>query len=350
MNDISPQLEQTLAIVRERQEESQRQLAVVSPSQHVDPVLQFTEAQKQMIRDTYANGASQKEFEVLMEIARLRRLNPLLKQIHFVKRWNRALGREVWTAQTGIDGYRAIAERTGKYNGQDEPEFEYSGDGKDRKLTSCKVKVYRKDWERPAVGVAYWAEYVQTAKDGKPTAFWADMPHSQLAKCAEALALRKAFPEELGGLYTNEEMAQADSEPHGQLGNPRSMHTLPGESPDQEAKESSVYNEIMEQLRLSERDAFDPACTWEIAQSVREIIGSKGSPSDLGKQLSALYHSDSVSAGQRSEMGKLWNRVDRKLTQLEGKLKPPPVEASFVDEPDGTEAFGPERQPGEDDQ
>ena len=85
--------------------------------------LTFTEDQSQMIRDAYANGATDGEFAVLMEIAKARRLNPLLKQLHFVKRWDKDKARMVWATQVSIDGLRAIAERTGLYAGQDEPEF-----------------------------------------------------------------------------------------------------------------------------------------------------------------------------------------------------------------------------------
>lgn len=169
-------------------------------------VLSFTPEQERMIRDAFANGASASEFEVLMEIARARRLNPLLRQIHFVNRYDNAKNRKVWSTQVSIDGLRAIAERTGKYDGQDEPEFtERNG-----KVFSCKVRVYRKDWTRPVVGVAYWDEYVQKTKEGDVTVFWKRMPHVMLAKCAEALALRKAFPEDMSGLYTPDEMGQAE--------------------------------------------------------------------------------------------------------------------------------------------
>lgn len=177
--------------------------------------LEFTHEQRQMIRDAFANGASDAEFAVLMEIAKTRRLNPLLRQIHFVKRWNNDLRREVWTAQAAIDGLRAVAQRTGLYAGQDEPEFV---EGPDGTLLLCKVRVYRTDWHgRPAVGVAYWSEYVQTYRDkmsGKTVAspMWAKMPHVMLAKVAESIALRKAFPEDLGGIYSGEEMAQADND------------------------------------------------------------------------------------------------------------------------------------------
>jgi len=178
--------------------------------------LDFDDAQRQIIRDSFANGASDTEFALLLEVARARRLNPLMRQIHFVKRWDSGKGREVWSWQVSIDGLRAVAERTGLYAGQDEPEFV---DGPDGSLLLCKVRVYRKDWPRPAVGVAYWSEYVQTTRDrqtGKerPAAMWARMPHIMLAKCAESLALRKAFPEDTSGLYTTEEMGQADNGHH----------------------------------------------------------------------------------------------------------------------------------------
>jgi phage recombination protein Bet len=174
--------------------------------------LVFDDAQRQIIRDSFANGASDQEFALLMEVARSRRLNPLMRQIHFVKRWDSGKGREVWSVQVSIDGLRAVAERTGLYAGQDEPEFVEEPDGT---LKLCKVRVYRKDWPRPAVGVAHWSEYVQTIRDratGKerPAAMWARMPHVMLAKCAESLALRKAFPEDASGLYTTEEMGQAE--------------------------------------------------------------------------------------------------------------------------------------------
>jgi phage recombination protein Bet len=182
-----------------------------APREHT---LEFTEEQRRIIRDSYANGASDEEFAVLMEIARARRLNPLFRQIHFVHRWDGDKGRQVWSAQVSIDGLRTVAERTGLYAGQDEPEFVENPDGT---LKLCKVRVWRKDWPRPAVGIAYWNEYVQTIRDrqtgkARPVALWGRMPRTMLAKCAEALALRRAFPEDMGGLYTPDEMGQAQND------------------------------------------------------------------------------------------------------------------------------------------
>jgi phage recombination protein Bet len=163
--------------------------------------IEWTAEQRQMIRDTYANGASDEEFAVLMETARQWGLDPFKKQIYFVKRFDRQKNRDVWSVQVAIDGMRARAERTGLYDGQDEPEFVEDDRGN---ILLCKVRVYRKGWSRPAVGVAYFREYVQNSP------FWTGKPHIMIAKCAEALGLRKAFPEELAGGYTPEEMGNAE--------------------------------------------------------------------------------------------------------------------------------------------
>jgi len=131
--------------------------------------------------------------------------------------------------------------------------------------------------------------------------------------------------------------ALAANDHRGDLGNPRSMHTHPGGDPDEEPKENPDFDDIMGTLRDADKAVFDPAVTRAAVDFWRDMIGSKGKPSELGKRLSALFHSDAISAGQRQELGKAWNRVDRKLTALEAKLP----------KPDGTEAFSPEREIGE---
>lgn len=225
----------------------------------VQPALDFTPQQRQMIRDSYANGASEQEFAVLMEIAKARRLNPLLKQIHFVSRENNTKDergnwskKKVWTAQVSIDGMRAIAQRTGLYDGQDEPEF-------DDDITKCVVRVYRKDWARPSVGVAYWSEYVQTTRDGEPTKFWKTMPRVMLSKCAESIALRKAFPEDMSGLYTPEEMQQ------GEVVQEQAVHdAVLVEAPHQPEPAGIVDSNIVERIReaaAEDLDALRVECT-----------------------------------------------------------------------------------------
>lgn len=176
----------------------------------------FTAHQQRMILDMYLSGATPQEASVLMEVARLRRLNPLLGQIHFVKRWDATKAREVWACQVAIDGFRAIAQRTGEYNGQDEPEFEHEAG----KLILARVKIYRRGIDRPFVGVARYAEFVQTKREGGPVHMWAKMPANQTAKCAEAQGFRKAFPEECSELLAPEEITRVEES--GFLGDLRS--------------------------------------------------------------------------------------------------------------------------------
>jgi phage recombination protein Bet len=110
-----------------------------------------------------------------------------------------------WMIETTIDGLRSIGESTNQYDGQDAPVYEYDNDGR---LVSATVTIFRKDISRGITATAFFSEYVQLI-NGSPSFMWTKMPHNQLAKCAEALAYRKAFPRQLGGVYTDVEMEQA---------------------------------------------------------------------------------------------------------------------------------------------
>ena len=99
-------------------------------------LIDFTPEQEQMIRDTFANGASPSEFKMLMGVSRALGLDPITRQIYFVQRWDAQKSRNVWAYQTSIDGLRSKAEATGVYDGQDEPGFVAfaEADGRGRRL------------------------------------------------------------------------------------------------------------------------------------------------------------------------------------------------------------------------
>ncbi|MCI0605326.1 recombinase RecT [bacterium] len=109
-----------------------------------------------------------------------------------------------YSVELGIDGLRAVAERTGTYAGSDDAIFEYDKSGQVQKATVTLWKIV-KNIRCPFTGSARWIEF---CPPDKRAFMWRKMPHGQLAKCAEALALRKAFPN-LGGFYISEEMDQA---------------------------------------------------------------------------------------------------------------------------------------------
>lgn len=110
-----------------------------------------------------------------------------------------------YSVELGIDGLRAIADRTGKYAGSDDANFEYEGGSMVKKATVTVYKIVE-GIRCPFTASARWAEYCPSTE--KRAFMWRKMPHGQLAKCAEALALRKGFPN-LGGYYISEEMDQA---------------------------------------------------------------------------------------------------------------------------------------------
>lgn len=176
---------------------------------------QFSAEDIELIKETVCKGASDSEFKLFVNQCRTTGLNPLARQVFAVKRWDQSLGRESMSIQVSIDGFRLIAERTGKYAGQVGP-FWCGDDGEwkdvwlsEKPPVAAKIGTVRNDFKEPCWGVARFASYAQRKKDGTLTRMWATMPDVMIAKCAESLALRKAFPQELSGLYTSDEMEQA---------------------------------------------------------------------------------------------------------------------------------------------
>lgn len=163
--------------------------------------IEFASDQLELIKRTIAKDATVDELKMFMYQCQTTGLNPLARQIYFMKRGGKV------SIQVSIDGFRVIAERSGVYAGQDEPEFMEDGG----KLIGAKVRVFKfsptGNRYQAAVGVAYWDEYCPQAGQDF---MWRKMPRTMVSKVAEALALRKAFPQDLSGLYTLEEMQQSD--------------------------------------------------------------------------------------------------------------------------------------------
>lgn len=175
----------------------------------------------ELIKRTYCKGASDDELALFVATCRRTGLSPEARQIFAVKRRENVDGSwiDVMSTQTSIDGYRLIAQRSNEYAGQVAKQW-CGEDGrwvdvwlKATPPAAARAGVYRTGFAEPLTAVATYAEYAQTKKDGTPTSMWATKPALMLAKCAEALALRAAFPAELSGLYTQEEMGQAESAP-----------------------------------------------------------------------------------------------------------------------------------------
>jgi phage recombination protein Bet len=168
--------------------------------------------QLDLLRRTVAKGLTDDEFALYMTVAQRTGLDPFRRQIHAFKRFDSMLGRKAMAIVVGIDGYRHCASRTGEDDGQRGP-FWCGADRQWRDVwldpeppRAAKVFVYRRGRRRPYSAVALWDSYVQTEETGEPVTMWRKHGPGQLAKCAEALALRKAFPAELSGTHTHDEL------------------------------------------------------------------------------------------------------------------------------------------------
>lgn len=172
---------------------------------------EWSRDQLDLIKRTLAKGSTDDEFNLFIGTARRLRLDPFAKQIWSVPRWDNEERAMVRQTQVSIDGLRLIAERTERYRPDDEDAtFKYTKNEKgELLLTSARVRVFKRyeDGWHPVPALAFFDEYAGYTKDGKLTKMWREKPHIMLAKCAEAMAIRKAFPHETSGAYVPEEFA-----------------------------------------------------------------------------------------------------------------------------------------------
>ena len=174
----------------------------------------WTPEQTQLISTTIAPGCSGDELRLFAYACQRTGLDPFSKQIYAIRRRQKQSDGNyayVMTIQAGIDGLRSIAERTGQLDGSETFWCGDDGQWQDVWLSSkppaaAKTIIHRKGASHPFVGVARFADY--NAGQG----LWTKMPAAMIAKCSEALALRKAFPADLSGVYSTDEMQQAEVE------------------------------------------------------------------------------------------------------------------------------------------
>jgi phage recombination protein Bet len=185
---------------------SEQTLAVVGQESELQRALADSKLFQTLKRQLFPADTTDEEAAINIRFCIAQGLNPAAQDVYFARVQGKLKN------MTSIDYLRARAEATGEYEGQTLPQF----CGKDGKwselwlaaapLYAAKIGVYRKGWREPLQVIALYAFYVVPG-----SRMWTPERCSfQLAKCAEALALRKAFPKQLGHLYAPEEMEQAE--------------------------------------------------------------------------------------------------------------------------------------------
>lgn len=178
----------------------------------------FTDDELALMRRTVTQHLTEDEHALFVRACERSGLDPFARHIYPVRRsaYNRESRRNEssYCPEATIDGLRLAAERTEKYGGQIGPDW-CGPDGtwhdiwtSQQPPVGARVGILRSDFQEPVWGKALYSEFVQLSESGEVAPFWDKMAANQLAKCAEALGFRKAFPLQFSGIYTQEEMQQ----------------------------------------------------------------------------------------------------------------------------------------------
>jgi phage recombination protein Bet len=256
-----------------------KMMSVTATSSHRAPspvAADWDTEEQRIIREQVAGGMNPPitdvELRFFASVCQARGLNPIAGQIVPVRRSGRMV------IQTTIHGLRAIADATGCYAPGPLTTFTSTEDGL-LSATASVLKYAQNTWHCVSE-VAYFDEYCEFNTGGRPQALWGTKPRVMLAKCAEALALRRAFPVQLGGLYVDAELAQADTEQTGipvlasarTAPPPRPASSAAGERPDYTAFWKAVREHwSADDMQAAAQGAFGKAVGQLAAAELAEL-------------------------------------------------------------------------------
>ncbi len=290
-----------------------QELITVDQARSLAPVV--TNEQLDLITRTVAKDATPAELQLYLYDCARHGVHPLDKLLHFTKRSGK------YTPITSIDLLRSRASDSGDLGGIDDAD--YSGAPMTADF-SARVTVYRivQGQRCPFSATARWTEY--KPGDGQDH-MWRKMPHLMLAKCAEALALRKAFPRQLAGLYAKEEMDQAENSGASYIP-PANVNRATGELLDQEARDEQEFARRLQQKKgaPAQPNGFDDV---NYGEPVCDVCGTRGRKSQRGTGYycpnkdahgGKWYTIPEQTADQADDLSAEWDAIDQAAEARKG--------------------------------
>ena len=242
---------------------------------------------KETIKKFLCPSASDQELMMGLQIAKTYKLNPLKRELYFVK-----YGTEPMQVLTGYEVYLKRAERSGKYQGM---KAWTEGTIETNDLKAC-IDVYVKDWPKPLYHEVFYSEYVQRRKDGQINKFWASKPITMIKKVAVSQAFRLAFPDEFDGMpYTADEVIDQEK-----IIDVQSESTMPGKTlsltPSQTIEPKTSISTINEPKDVKFNPSDELPITNEQGEALLKLLANNGyNKQDLKEAIFFEFELDKLS-------------------------------------------------------
>ena len=222
------------------------------------------------------------EMAMFLKLCQHQKLNPFLREVYLVK-----YGSAPASMITGKETFLKRAKRDIRYQGH-----KCTIEGKVPDMTAT-AEVFVKDYQTPITCTVWYEEYVGRKKDGSPTGMWANKPRTMLQKVALVQALREAFPDTFGGMYSQEEINTIDADKL-----PTANIIIEDTEPE---KPEAEDNEVMEKaMNVSSKnravenvkEVFD-AKVVEVTETKLKRLGVGGKDSPIADKPEVCYTDES---------------------------------------------------------